>query len=377
MRFSFKLTAVCFFIGTITTFGQISPQNQTIGQHILIGFTGTTVAEMDSGIKRAIEEGLAGGVILFDKGFEKGIWLPICNIASVDSQKKLTTLISDLRTLSPFGKNFHVCIDQEGGQVARLNPKNGFNSTSSARELGMVNNPEKTYEAAHAIAEELNPYGFNWNFAPVVDVQRADNFIAKKQRMFSENPNVVTANAAAYVDACRAEQILSSLKHFPGHGSALNDTHEGFGDISATWNTSELIPFVNLIKSQKADSVMVAHVFLKKAQTSWGDFIENTYPASLSRVMVYDLLRTAIGYNGVVLTDDLSMGAITKHYPIETAVLLALKAGNDIVEVCHGINYEILFNIHNKIQAALDSGELNKEEWQASEERIQKLSMKN
>jgi beta-N-acetylhexosaminidase len=140
-------------------------------------------------------------------------------------------------------------------------------------------------------------------------------------RSYGKDPKVVAKYANIFMDAMHQYGVLTSLKHFPGHGSSVGDTHKGYVDVTKLWSKVELEPYKYL--KNKADTIMVAHVFNKK--------IDSRYPATLSSKTVNGLLRKSIGYNGVVITDDLQMGAISKKYSLKTTLQLAVNAGNDIL----------------------------------------------
>jgi len=172
----------------------------------------------------------------------------------------------------------------------------------------------------------LRAVGINWDLAPVVDVgyNPANPVIVGAARSFGANPQQVTEHARAFVQGLRAEGALTALKHFPGHGSSFGDTHRGFTDVTDTAVPElELAPYRALIADGLADSVMIAHVFNRR--------LDDRYPATLSRPTIDGLLRGVLGFKGVVVSDDLRMGAIEKQYGIGEAAVLALDAGVDVL----------------------------------------------
>jgi beta-N-acetylhexosaminidase len=172
----------------------------------------------------------------------------------------------------------------------------------------------------------LREAGINWNLAPVVDVavNPLNPAVVTLGRTFSADPQQVIAHARAFILGMRAAGVLTALKHFPGHGSSLRDSHAGFTDVTDTADLKvELAPYRALIKAGLADSVMTAHVY-NKGLDPWD-------PATLSRYTVNRILRGRFGYKGVVVSDDLLMGAIVQHYGLEDAAVKALGAGVDVL----------------------------------------------
>lgn len=291
--------------------------DQKIANMFVVGFYGTKISNGSKIINDICNKGL-GGVLLFDrhptrKGKAK-------NISSPKQLKQLTHALSSSCAHQPL-----IAIDQEGGKVQRLRAKNGFyGKHPKASSLGK-SNMNSAKSAYKRMANELSSVGINYNLAPVADmaVNSKNRVIYKLGRSYGSNPDRVALLDKIFINAMHKKGILTSLKHFPGHGSSLGDTHKGFVDVTHTWSKKELEPFRSVIDSGKADSVMVAHVFNKK--------IDSRYPASLSRKTVTELLRTNMGYGGVVITDDLQMYAISRHYSLQNTIKLAINAGVDIL----------------------------------------------
>lgn len=169
--------------------------------------------------------------------------------------------------------------------------------------------------------------GFNLNLGPVVDLNiNPDNpIIGRLGRSYADDPKRVESYARAFVDGHRANGVLTSLKHFPGHGSSISDSHKGSADVTKTWKEAELLPYAALIASGHADMIMSSHVMNIRLSG------HKRIPASLSPETLIDLLRGSLSFKGVVITDDLQMGAITASLGFEEAVRLAVLAGNDIL----------------------------------------------
>lgn len=217
-----------------------------------------------------------------------------------------------------------VAIDQEGGRVARLKEQHGFPSTVSQRELaqrGLI----ATREQAAQTARTLSQVGINVNLAPVMDldVNPASPAIGALGRSFSADAQVVGEHARMTIEGHHGQGVRTAVKHFPGHGSAAADSHRGFVDVTATWSEVELNPYRVLIRAGMVDMVMTAHVFNRNIDPEW--------PATLSPSTITGLLRQQLGFDGVVIADDMQMDAIAEHYGLEVALRQAIVAGVDII----------------------------------------------
>jgi len=287
-----------------------------IGQMLMVGFHGTT-APANSQICKDIKKYNIGAVILFDYNpVDKNEPKNIAN------RKQLKGLTSQLQACSRDHKLL-IAVDQEGGRVQRLKSKYGFYgkfpkaSSMAKMDQGQI---RSTYLK---MAKELKSVGINYDLAPVVDldINKKNHVIHGLGRSFGKDPKVVAHYAKTFIGAMHHYGVLTSLKHFPGHGSSVGDTHKGFVDVTNLWKEIELKPY-RLLKDD-ADTVMVAHVFNKR--------LDPNNPASLSHAIVTDKLRKELGFNGVVITDDLQMGAISKKYSLKKTLQLVIKAGDDIL----------------------------------------------
>lgn len=282
---------------------------EKIGRLLVVGFTGTR-ASSTSAVGRAIAAGELGGVILFDR-----------NIVSAAQLRALTDRLADL---APDETPLIVAVDQEGGQVQRLGPKHGFPNVPSEEAVGARG---ATYASSvyGAMAVTLQDAGINLNLAPVVDldVNPRNPAIGAIERAFSADPRAVTTLARAAVRAQHGHGILTTLKHFPGLGSASANTDVAVVDVTKTWREAELDPYLELIASGDVDCVMVGNMLNRQ--------IDRRAPSSLSRATIQDLLRAELGWDGPVITDDLGAAAITKTYRRIDAIILALNAGADLL----------------------------------------------
>jgi beta-N-acetylhexosaminidase len=297
------------------------PAELPVGDLLLSGFRGTQV-EGNEEIRRLVCGVRVGGVIVFERDVATG------QPRNLESPEQIRRLTRDLQALSRqcTGRPLFIAVDAEGGPVMRLSTRLGYATTRSARELGLSGDVGLTEAEARRIAATLREAGINWNLAPVVDVavNPLNPAVVAPGRTFSADAREVTAHARAFIRGMHAEGILTALKHFPGHGSSERDSHAGFTDVSSTAVLDvELAPYRALIEDGLADSVMTAHVF-NKGLDPWD-------PATLSRYTVERILRRWFDYDGVVVSDDLLMGAITRHYGLEEAAAKALNAGVDVL----------------------------------------------
>ncbi len=331
-----------------------------IGQMLLLGFRGFELTA-DNPIFTDIRERHIGGVVLFQYDSELKSWE-----RNIQSPDQLRALNQSLQALA--ATPLLISIDQEGGIISRLNPSNGFPATESQKYYGDKNDPALTRAAAESEGKVLRDLGINLNLAPVVDLAlNPDNpIIAKYERSFSADPDIVTAQAAE-IEGYHAQNILTTLKHFPGHGSSTADSHQGFVDVTTTWQASELEPYRNLIRAGLADSVMTAHIFNSN--------LDPKYPATLSKNIITGILRDQLGYDGVVISDDMQMGAIRNDYGYEQAVELAINAGVDILAIANNLVYdpEIGARTVALIKQMVADGRVSPERIEQSYQRIMKL----
>jgi len=218
--------------------------------------------------------------------------------------------------------------------VNRLKPAYGFAETLSHEELGTINRPEQTFAQAERTARTLKELGINLNLAPVVDLALGpDNpIISGKRRSFSADPRIVARHAMEFARAHRRHGIMTCAKHFPGHGSARGDTHLGAVDVTGHWSEEELIPFRRLIQAGLCEVIMTAHVFDAR--------LDPDRPATLSRRVLGGLLRGQLGFEGVIVSDDMEMKAIAGGYILEEAVRQGIEAGLDVLCFGNNLNFD-------------------------------------
>lgn len=322
-----------------------------IGQLLLVGFRGATPPECGLIVRDIRTHGI-GGVILFDVDMTTTIDSGKPGRRNIESPAQVRTLLAHLQAQSSIP--LLTAIDQEGGRVNRLKPAYGFPPSISHEELGRLDQPAETYRHAVATARMLADLGLNLNLAPVVDLDaHPDNPIIKgKGRSFSADPEAVARHATEFVRAHRAHRVLACAKHFPGHGSATGDTHLGLVDVTATWHERELVPFQRLIAAGLGDVIMSAHVFNAK--------LDPDHPATLSRAVITGLLREKLGFQGLIVSDDMEMKAISSHYGLENSLPAAIAAGVDLLCLGNNLNYDpgIAGKAAGILERAVTSGRL-------------------
>jgi len=339
--------------------------DKMIGEMIILGFRGTEVSD-SSKIVQDINEYNIGGVILFNydvpsKSFPRNIVDPKQTKKLIEDLKKLT--LSDL----------FIAVDAEGGYVNRLKAEYGFMQIESAQTMG-EDDPQNTFLKASPLGIELDYLGFNLNFAPVVDVNiNKDNpVIGHYERSFSDDPVKVYEHAGYFIDAMHQYNIITAIKHFPGHGSSTEDSHLGLADITDTYNEeAELFPFKKLIEGGKTDIIITAHIMNTN--------IDPDNPATLSSIFLNDILRGRLKYEGVIVSDDMQMGAIVDNFGFEEAIIKAINAGCDLLIFSNnGREYDddIAEKAVDVIKKAVDEGKITEEEISSSYNRIKELKEK-
>lgn len=330
---------------------------------LVFGFPEAELTE-DTTTYKWLTNSKVGGLIFFDKD-SKGN--PGKNIIEPNQVRNLIEQIKST-TSSPI----FLGIDQEGGNVARLNARNDFFDFPSHSLLGKLNNFDSTRATAIEISELLFSLGFNVNFAPVVDLSlnRDNPVIAKKERSFGNQPEVVFSHSRVFIEEHRKRHILCVAKHFPGHGSALLDTHLGWVDSTNTWQEVELKPYQMLIESRILDAVMTAHIYNAN--------IDPEFPATLSKIWLENVLRDKLRFMGIVFSDDLQMKAISENFSLEESIYRAITSGVDVLLFANMQNStfiepELVISI---ILNLIERNEITLSRIDESYERIQRMKNK-
>ncbi len=335
-----------------------------IGQMLMVGFRGTSL-DKDSYILKALQEINLGGVVLFDYDVPSQSFP-----RNIQSFAQTKALIRHLQSSAP--TPLLVAIDAEGGRINRLKSRYGFLDIPSAHSLGQASLEECRIHYKK-LADQLKRLGINLNLAPVVDLDLypENPVIGSLERSFSARPEIVIQRAEVFIDSHHSSGIITCLKHFPGHGSARNDSHLGLTDVTATFQDIELQPFQNLIHSQKADVVMTAHVMHRD--------LDPQYPATLSSAILTDLLRERMGFQGIIISDDMQMGAISQNFGFEEALVLAVKAGCDILALANNsqvYDEHIAIKAHHALKLAVRENRIPISRISDSYNRIMRLKQK-
>lgn len=333
-----------------------------IGRMLIVGFD-NQVIDYNSQIVTDIQKYDLGGLILFDK-----FYIDRSRIKNILSPHQLKNLTKNLKYFSK--KPLFITVDQEGGRVSRLKSKNGFMKIPSALDISKLG-LKKAHQLYSIQAKMLKQNGININFAPVVDLAiNPDNkVIVKLGRSYGEDATKVTKFAKVMIEEQSKKNIISVIKHFPGHGSSLGDSHKGFVDISKTWSKKELEPYQNLINNKIVDIIMTAHVF--------NSHLDDRYPATLSYKINTQLLRQKMGYKGIIISDDLQMDAISKHYSLKERVALAINAGVDILLFGNQLERVSVSELVNAIYEQVENGTIPIKRIKESNLRIENLHTKH
>ena len=317
-----------------------------VGQLMMIGIHGKS---LNDDAKFMLNEYRVGGIILFDRNME--------------SKDQVKTLITDINKA---GKSagltpLFLGIDQEGGAVARMDDK--LIKVPPAEEVGKEP-VEQAAALAKEVGTELKDLGFNINFAPVADLGLTYG------RSYSTNPDEVVRYASAVGKSYDEAGLWYSYKHFPGIGKTDVDLHADTSIVPVSKETllsEDTKVFVDLIKQSKPNTytIMVSHAMYPQ--------IDPDHPASLSKAIITDWLRKDMGYNGVVVTDDMDMGALAKHYTFGDMAVQSILAGSDILLVCH--EYEHMQEAYNGLMKAVKDGRISKERLDESVKRILLMKM--
>lgn len=273
--------------------------------------TASATDRVDDAVISRLEEYPVGGVVLFSR--------------NITGAEQLPEFISGLQKNSKY--LLFIAVDEEGGRVARIANSDFFNVASykSMEDIGKSGDASKAEEVGRQIGMYLKKLGFNLDFAPVADINTNPQNIVIGDRSYGSDPSLVAEMVSAQLDGMHDSGIMGTLKHFPGHGDTKDDTHSGYVSIEKTWDelkVCELIPFTASLP--KTDMVMVSHITAVNVTN-------DNLPSSMSEMMITEKLRNELGYDGVVITDAMAMGAVADNYTSAEAAVTAVKAGVDIV----------------------------------------------
>ncbi|MBC5630100.1 beta-N-acetylhexosaminidase [Clostridium sp. NSJ-6] len=321
---------------------------EKIGQLFIVGFEGE---EINDEIVDLVKNQKVGGLIYFSRNI-------------VDSNQ-IINLNNEIKAIEKDIPLF-ISVDEEGGVVSRVPEE--FVKLPSSGYIGQFNDENLSYNVGKIIAKELNSLGFNMDFAPVLDIDSNPNNTVIGERAFGNNSEIVSRLGIKTMEGIKDGKIIPVVKHFPGHGDTDVDSHYGLPIVKKTLEeleNLEFIPFKNAIDNG-ADVVMISSIILES--------IDNEYPATMSKKVTTDILRDSLGFDGVIATDDMTMGAIVDNYNLADAVIMSINAGSDLVLVCHG--YDDIINSIVAVKDAVNSKIISEEKIDESVYRILKLKDK-
>lgn len=335
------------------TDNQLLSLEEKVGQIFFIGIPGDSI---DAGTARLLEDVKPGGICLFAR-----------NIKSAEQTRELNEQLRSALSVEPL-----LSIDQEGGLVDRLR-----RVLAPMPAAAKISTPQQAAVEAQIIAESLRILGFNMDFAPVVDViddERAKFSNGLHSRAYGTSPEAVVEIAGEFLKTLQSNGIIACLKHFPGLGASEVDSHEELPTVpvsSEVLGSVDLVPYWHLIVAGGVKAVMVAHAAYPNLALQETGQDGKLLPSSLSANFVTKLLRQDIGFDGLVVTDDLEMGAIVKNYGIGEASVMALEAGHDMVAICSGV--DAIRESHAAVTSALKEGRIAEERLDESIARIVRL----
>ena len=323
---------------------------EKIGQLVMVGVEGY---ENDDYAQKMIKEYHVAGLVLFKR--------------NIRDSKQMLALINSLKETNSVNPiPLFLAIDEEGGRISRLPDE--FLKLPTSKKMGQLNNNQLSYQLGSILGEELKLLGLNLNFAPVLDINSNPKNPVIGDRSFGSKADVVSKLGIQTMKGIQSQNIISVVKHFPGHGDTSVDSHIGLPTVNndlERLNSFELIPFAEAIKSG-ADAIMIAHIRLPK--------IDPNHPASFSQIIISDVLRKNMQFDGVVITDDMTMGAIVNNYDIGEAAVKSIQAGSDIILVCHDFAKQEA--VIKAIQTAAENEVIAPERIDQSVYRILKLKQK-
>jgi beta-N-acetylhexosaminidase len=305
--------------------------DEKVGQLVVVGVDGTVINE-DS--RRFIQEYHVGGFIFYKN--------------NIESTQQALLLFNELKSNNEVNKvPLWMSVDEEGGRVTRMPDE--LLKLPNNKDIGIKNDAELSKEIGQILGRELREFGLNMDFAPVLDIHSNPKNPVIGDRSFGNQSTLVSTLGIATMHGLQSQGVVPVVKHFPGHGDTSVDSHIGLPIVEYDLDKLrklELIPFQNAI-NQQADVVMIAHLLIPK--------VDSEYPASLSKIVISDILRDELGFNGVVITDDMTMGAIGENYDLKLASVQSVLAGTNIVLVGHDVEKGVAV-----IQALTDAVENGK-----------------
>lgn len=309
------------------------------------------ILEVTENMKKINKQYPVGGIILY-------AW-------NIQDETQLAQIISQVRALNG---NPLLCIDEEGGRVSRIanNPNFNVKKYESMESIGNTGDPQNAYECGNTIGTYLKRYGFDIDFAPVADVNTNPENVIIGPRAFSSDPAVAAPMVTSYLQGLKDAGITGCIKHFPGHGDTKADTHFGYAQTLKTWDemkTCEMVTFKAGIE-WGCQLIMTAHIGAPKVTGS-------DIPSTMSPIILQDKLRGELGYQNIIITDGMEMGAITQQYTSAEAAVGSIQAGVDIV-----LGPRYFTEAFDAVIAAVKNGTISEDRINQSVRRILKLKKK-
>jgi len=308
--------------------------------------------DLDENAKKMIQEHRVGGIILYKK--------------NVKNAEQLLALINSIKKANEKCIPLFISVDEEGGIVSRM--PNEIKRLPSARVIGKKNDEKLAYDVGAVIAQQIKAFGFNMDFAPVLDINSNPRNPVIGDRAFGTEQEIVSRIGIATMKGIQSNGVISVVKHFPGHGDTSVDSHIGLpvldNDLNRLQNF-ELIPFKHAIENN-VDAVMVAHILLTG--------LDKESPATMSKIIITDILKKEMDFQGVIITDDMTMGAIMENFEIGDAAVKSFVAGADIILVAHENDNQI--RVLEALKKAVEDGIITKSRIDESVYKILKLKRK-
>lgn len=325
--------------------------DEKIGQMVIVGVEGT---QPDAHVKSLIQQDHAGGVIFYGD-----------NIQSASQTVQFVNQLKAINTDVGYPLPLFFSVDQEGGSVSRMPDE--IEALPSNKRIGKVNDPALSHQVGQLLGKQLNALGLNMDFAPVLDIDSHSGQVVG-DRSFGSNKKRVSELGVQTMKGIESQHVIPVVKHFPGYGDVTTDAHTELpkvNDSSGHLEHHDWVPFQNAI-NHGAEVVMVTHILNPK--------LDSKYPASMSKKIITGMLRKKLHFNKVVITDDMTMGAITNQYNVGEAAVRSVRAGSDIVLVAHHYKEEV--SVFRKLKQAVKNGEISKKQVNQSVRRITNLKQK-
>ncbi|TGB02788.1 beta-N-acetylhexosaminidase [Halobacillus salinus] len=319
-------------------------------QLLMVGFEGSTLSKKEEAM---IQQGHVGGVILLGR--------------NVQSEGQLQSLVTSIRSANTNSAPLFIGIDEEGGRVSRI--PSTLPNLPSSEQIGEQEDSDLSFQTGQALAQKVKQYGINMDFAPVLDINNNPDNEVIGDRSFGSTPEKVSKLGMATMNGIRSEGVVPVVKHFPGHGDTSVDSHAQLPVIDKSVDTLrsfEWVPFQKAIQAG-ADAIMTAHILFPA--------LDEEVPATFSKEIISGVLREQMDYQGLIITDDMAMGAIANNYGTTEAAIQAVEAGVDMVMLTDTRQNQFQ-DVHDGLVNAVEKGKIAEEQINQSVMRILSLKQK-